>query len=609
MTNPEDLFLHFCAKRFYREAQGFAAACSQYFLQTNGKTLLILLDGYDELCKESRDNSLITDVLNRQVLPECDLIVSSRPHASLFLRKQATLYVDILGFTGEEQKHYIKHSFSDQSQIAELEMYLENHIIICSLCYVPFNISMLVFLYKQLEQGASLPSSATELYNKFICLTIRRNLSKDGINSAEITDINNLPEPYNKFIYQLSKFALHTLNKNELIFAVDEIKEFCPEIEHIPGALNAFGLLQATELISTSETTTTKVSFLHLSVQEFLAANYITTLKSDEELSIEEFFWSNIRSNAFTFYIALTKGQRHSFKRFLSGGNNVVPISSKFLDDKLKCLHLYKCFYKTNSDNEIMCNLIEEKFSDRIIYFVSMVLATNDIENIAVFLTCCSIKQWKKLELDDCHIRDAGLRILHRMIQSSSITIDRLRLSGNDLSSSCESYLANIVNKCAVKILFINHNNVGRTREFFTTILFSPSSTIEELFISNNHVQSEIAKEIFTLLKEKKTKLKLLSITNNNITDDAFDVIAETLQINTTLEYLNLFGNQISMKAIQLMLTSLHHNDVLENLLLPYDYSEDIKYQILEQRDIINKKRKERECHDHTTLQIKFSRF
>ena len=148
MSNPEQLFQYFC-KPFGNKASSVAVTCSQYFLGNNGKTLTLLLDGYDELPEEVRDNSLIADILNRQVLPDCGLVVSSRPHASVLLRKQATLRVDILGFTEQQRKHYIEHSLNDQSQIKQLTTYLEQHIIISSLCYVPFNIVLLLFLYKQ----------------------------------------------------------------------------------------------------------------------------------------------------------------------------------------------------------------------------------------------------------------------------------------------------------------------------------------------------------------------------------------------------------------------------------------------------------------------------
>ena len=602
MSNPEQLFQYFC-KPFGSKAANIAVTCSEYFLGNNGKTLTLLLDGYDELPEEVRGNGLIADILNRQVLPDCGLVVSSRPHASVLLRKQTTLRVDILGFTDKQRKHYIEHSLNDQSQIKQLTTYLEQHIIISSLCYVPFNIVLLLFLYKQ---GVALPNNATQLYNIFICLTIRRHLTKHGITTKQqITDINNLPEPYGKFIHQLSRLSIQALNNNQLIFTLDEIKQCCPQVESIPGALNAFGLLQAIEHVSIFQTTTT-FNFLHLSVQEFLAAHYITTLTPDEELSIlNEYFWTDRHSNMFTMYINLTNAQRYSFRKFLSGGDHTIAIHSKFLDDKLKRIQLYRCFNEASGDGHV-CRTIERKFSNGIISFLPSTLSTNDIINIATLISCSSIKQWKTLSLYGCHIRDAGLHIIHRTI-TSSITIERLWLTSNDLSSSSDGCLADIVITCGVKLLDISYNKtIGQTEEFFPTILSPSSSMIETLGITAINLSSRAAIMIFTLLKEK-TKLKRLYMPNNDITDNACDVIAETLQVNSTLEYLDIHGNKISKEAIRLILNSLRHNNTLTQLNIPSGYSEDDKKQMLQLRDIVNEERERRGCQ--AKFNVKFSQY
>ena len=600
MSSLKQLFQYFCCKHNIEGDD--VALCIKHFSSNQGKTLTLLLDGYDEMPEELRGNSLIADILNHQVLPYCGLVVSSRPHASVLLRKQATLRVDILGFTEEQRKHYIEHSLKDQSQIKQLTTYLDQHNIISSLCYLPFNLLLLLFLYKQ---GFPLPNSATELYNIFICLTIQRNLSKYGITAKQaIKDINNLPEPYGKFIQQLSKLSLQALNNNQLIFTLDEIKRFCPQVESIPGALNAFGLLQAIEHVSIFQTTTT-FNFLHSSLQEFLAAKYITTLTPDEELSIlEEYFWRGSHSNMFTIYITLTKGQRSSFRKFLSGGDDTIAIHSKFLEEKLKSIHLYRCFNEA-SGNDRVCRTIERKFSNGIIYLPDT-LSTNDVVNIGTLLSCSNIKEWKTLELDFCHIRDAGARILHRILKSSTITIEELYLSINDLSSSSDGCLADIVINCGVKLLYISYNKtIGQTEEFFPTILSSPS--LEILHIEDINLSSRAAIMIFTLLKEEKTKLKVLYMAENDVTDVACDVIAETLQVNSTLEYLNIHGNKISKEALQLILNSLRHNNTLTYLRLPEEHSEDDKKQILALGDIVNEERKRRGCQ--AKLNVECSRF
>ena len=68
-------------------------ACAQYLLSNGGRSLTLLLDGYDEYPEHLRESSLVADILKRQVLPLCGLVVSSHPHASEHLREQATILV------------------------------------------------------------------------------------------------------------------------------------------------------------------------------------------------------------------------------------------------------------------------------------------------------------------------------------------------------------------------------------------------------------------------------------------------------------------------------------------------------------------------------------
>ena len=92
---------------------------------------------------------------------------------------------------------------------------------------------------------------------------------------------------------------------------------------------------------------------------------------------------------------------------------------------------------------------------------------------------------------------------------------------------------------------------------------------------------------------------------NNDITDNACDVIAETLQVNSTLGWLNIYGNKISKEALQLILNSLMRNNTLTKLWLPSNYSDSDKKQVLALQDIVNEKRKRRGCQ--ANLNVTFS--
>ena len=567
-------------------------------LQDGGKSVTFLLDGYDELPADLRQNSFIACLLQHKVLPASAIVISSRPHASTSLRDNVTCRVEILGFSEEDQTHFIQQSLEGQEEkISHLNKYLMTHPTISSLCFVPFNMNILLFIYKQ---QATLPTRSSDLYNLFICLTICRHLAKSEVTlEEEVTHLASLPQPHSDFIKQLSLFAFKALNKNQLIFSLAEMKEHCPAVADHP---NGFGLLQAVEYVGLT-CKSYSFNFIHFSVQEFLAAHYITNVTQDEERSIlEEYFWSDLHYNTFNFYVALTGGQRLSFKQFLCGGNDAITIDDKFLRDKLQCLRLYRIFHEAGDIST--CKTIEDKFTDAEISLDYNILSPNNLEDLTTLLTCSSCRNWRRLNLDSCHIQDYGLQLLHRNLHNTKITIDMLWLYNNDLSLSSDSYLSDLIIACKVKWLDISYSKaVGETPHFITTLLKHPSCMIETLYMSRNSYSStKWAIELFSSLRVNK-RVKELVIWGNNISDDVCGEICGTLAVNNTLKELSMYRNPITGQASLLILDALKDNNTLEKLYLP-SYPRDITKKITSQQQVVNEKRRRQGCD--VKLEIKF---
>ena len=600
IESVDDLLQLFCKR--VKNATEIISACSQYLFANGGKSLTLLLDGYNEYPEHLQKSSLVADILKRQVLPLCGLVVSSRPHASGHLRNQATVRVDILGFTETEREHYIKQALPDQPhKIEELTRYLYEQPSVDSICFIPFNMVILLYLCKL---GISLPKNSTELYHHFICSTICRHLSKFGkINPFlyDITDLTSLPEPYNRIIQQLSKLSLDALNVNKWIFTLDDITAACPGIAAIPGAINGFGLLQAVEHFGLHVKTMT-LNFLHFTIQEFLAAHYISHLPPNEELKvIEANFWRDTHFNMFSMYLSLTKGQRRSFKKFCSGGNKAIAIADEFLEDQLKCLYLYYCFHEAG--DHVLCNSIEQAviFNERIIDLWNNTLTGNTIECLSLFLISAFNKEWVKLDLTGCHIQDTGLHVLHRRLRHrTDVNINQLWLANNGLSTHSSSLICEITVKCRLKVLRIDGNYcIGEDLQLYS-ILTDPSTMLEHLYMANTQLSSRGAIHLFKALKEN-SKLKLLDIVGNAITDDACDSICTALMRNSCLVTLWMYDNPLSIKAIINIVRCLESNNTLELLWLP-NFPQGIQ-DIASLQQVVNNKRESQGCQ--VKLEIK----
>ena len=587
----DDLLKLFCKRD--RKATEIATASSDYLFKNGGKDIVLLFDGYDEFPVNLQEDSLVADILERQVIPHCGLVVSSRPHASVGLREDATIRVDILGFAEDERKLYIEQSLKGQPHaVKELTEYLEGNLTINGLCFIPFNMAILIYLHKK---GIPLPSSSTQLYNYFICLTICRHLAKSSQPlDNTITDLAKLPEPYSTILQQLSKLSLEGLNNNKLIFTLEEMRAACPGIEAIKGGLNGFGLLQAVEHFGLAGKMMT-FNFVHFSIQEFLSSYHITQLPPDEELRVlKAKFWSDIHSNMFAMYTLLTKGQRSAFKQFLSGGDNTIAITETYLKDQLKCLRLFRCFYEAN-DKAFYTSIQQGKtFNDKVIKLERTSLTIYDVECVTLFLTCTPYKEWKKLNLFSCHIHDSGFHVLHRNLMSHDVTVAFLNLTCNNLTRSSSSSISDLTIHCRAEELRISSNHTIGEDPALYNMLTHPSSRLVKLYMSSTSLSLPSAITLFTTLA-KGNKLKELYIDDNPITDEACNVIATTISNNTSLVVLVMRGNQISGEAAQRLVQSLQHNDTLEELWLPR-YTEDVKKRIKSLEEEINKNRGSRGC-------------
>jgi len=572
-----DLLQLYCVG--YRRAPEITDACDDHLFQNGGKDFVLLLDGYDEFPLELHKNSLISKILKRHVLPKCGLIVSSRPHASGNLRKDATLRVDILGFTETERVNFITQALPHA--VKELTKYFETNLTINGLCFIPFNMVILIYLFKQ---GIPLPSNSTQLYNYFICLTICRHLAKSGHSlDNTITDLAKLPQPYNNIVQQLSKLSLEA-HDNKLIFTLEEMRAACPGLEAIEGALNGFGLLQAIQHFGLTGKTMT-FNFVHFSIQEYLAAYHITQLPPYEELQVlKAKFWNNLHSNMFAMYISLTKGQRAVFKQFLSGENETVAITEVFLEDQLKSLQLFRCFHEAN--DEAMYTAIQTKtFHDKVINLWDTSLTIYDLECVTLFLTCSPHKEWTKLNLSRCNIQDQDIHVIHRSLTSHEVTVVELNLSWNGLTRSSSSSINDLVIHCRVEELNISGNHTIGEDPSLYNMLSLPSSKLVRLHMVATSFLSPLAIILFTSLM-KNNKLQYLDIGSNLITDEACEVIT-TAMASTSLVKLWMYDNKISAEAAQQLVQAIKTKNTLKAIWLP-SYPENVVKRI---RSALNKNR------------------
>ena len=302
-------------------------------LKSQGKGILFILDGFDELPKTLQKESFFISLMKGEVLPASTVLVTSRPSATaeLLTSCRPQKRVEILGFTQESVEAYARSIFSsDPTKLEKFLAYISisNNPAINSLMYVPLNAAIIVQIYQDSYYrniSATLPHTLTELYTQ-LCLTVlRRYVKTDDISTAD--KLQDIPMPLHKQFLQLCKIAFEGIKNEAVIF------------HGVPQDLVQFGFLDSVSALYGAGRVS--YNFLHLTIQEFLAAYHISQLRGDG-LEVFEQYGGDKRWNVVWRFVAgLTKFehfQGHIMKHETYGNGTMQEDRIVVTDHFMQCL-------------------------------------------------------------------------------------------------------------------------------------------------------------------------------------------------------------------------------------------------------------------------------
>ena len=493
---------------------------AHYLQDTAGESLTLLLDGYNKVSEKLPYDHFINRIVH--VLPKCMIVITSQSFAFGSLYHLAECRFEILGFTNNDRQEYITQALKDSpSEIAKVKQYFNDNLTISSLCYIPLNMAIFLYLFKQND----CPNSCTELYKKFVESTIQYHLMKGGYSCEKqcktLTDI---------IILNLAQFSYNHLCKEQLVFNFDEITKVCPEIfeTQFSEAIHGLGLLQITGHFSTEGPKKSfTFNFTHSSIQDYLAALYIKSLPDDKQMNLlKDTFWNEKYMNTWIMFMGLTEGKTIAFKKFLSGNLSITDdaqyphkiISPEIMCDKLKCLHLFQCFKEAN-DTEMYKKVGESLENDQIDLSWKTLLPKHVI-TLAFFLvqSCKHTSSWVQLDLSNCNMHDITCSLLLRALncQEAKISIKFIDLSCNELTAKSAGTLASLVEECRTEKLDITCNQLGdKGAECFSTCLVG-NTTLRLLMMDGNYITSRVADKIESGMINK-TSLQVIGTTSHQL--------------------------------------------------------------------------------------------
>ena len=272
----------------------------------DGQGILLIFDGWDELSQSAAGRLIITDILNSSKLHKCSLIVTSRPIASMSLLNFVNSRIEILGFTKDELQQYFAGCLdNDNSKVLILQQKIQENPAVAGSCYLPLNASILVHLFKCENE---LPKTQFDIFSALICNCIYRHLKKTTKERVPVIEsLEELPQTIEAPFKQICMTAYEGVMEETIVFKLDD-------------GFNTLGLLQGVESFAKYGMLSCSYNFLHLSIQELLAAVHMAT-QLDDEQQVEQFtklFGRPRFSAVFRFYAAKTKLKTPGIKEIVA---------------------------------------------------------------------------------------------------------------------------------------------------------------------------------------------------------------------------------------------------------------------------------------------------
>ena len=394
-----------------------------HLLVTNLKFLLIL-DGWDELPGNLKKSDFFRALL-ASVSPQTVILITSRPESSLHLHGQANR-VSIIGFTEKDIDEYFRTAFQSElvspkdvhSACDKLSDHFRRYPVIKSCCYVPLNAAILAYVY--LSGGQSLPNTRFELFCQLVLCCIKHELEthKPVRILNYVSSFEDLPPDLSEQLHNLCVLAFEGVKNNKIVFSQKELTSF-----KLPIDLPTLGLLESVKGYAPYSIRQITYNFIHLAVQELLAAYYISKMEADKHAEVFESLLDKSRFSAvLQFYSAFSQLTNKGVRNFIITKHGIFSVgvdNQKYIIVLSTArVSILNCFFEAQ--------VHDESFYGQLLYnpiiptvamyykYLPIVLSPLDCISLFYFLssTHAVTRGNVRVDLSNCYIDSHSLAVL-----------------------------------------------------------------------------------------------------------------------------------------------------------------------------------------------------
>uniref|UniRef100_A0A669DCC1 B30.2/SPRY domain-containing protein n=1 Tax=Oreochromis niloticus TaxID=8128 RepID=A0A669DCC1_ORENI len=515
----------------------------------------------NDLRKSTSIDVLLINLIRGKLLPSARLWITTRPAAANQIpNDNVGMVTEIRGFTDPQKEEYFRNRFRDEEQASRIISHVKTSRCFQVMCHIPVFCWITAIVLEDVlntREGGQLPKTLTEMYIHF--LIVHAKVEKVKYDGGAETDPHWSPES-RKMIESLGKLAFDQLQKGNLIFYESDLTECGFDIREASVYSGVFSQIFKEERVLYQD----KVfCFIHLSVQEFLAALHVHLIFINSGVNLLEerkttSWWSklfnktNIHSlhqSAVNKALQSPNGHLDLFLRFLLGLS--LQSSQTLLRDLLPQTE------SSSQTNKKLVKYIKKKIGENLYAEKSIILfhclnELNDlslVEEIQQSLSLGSISSDK--------LSPAQWSALVFILLSSEQDLDVFDLKKFSASEKALLRLLPVV-KASNKALLNGCNLSDRSCEALSSVLSSQSSILRELDLSNNILQDSGVMLLFGGMKSPYCKLEILRLSGCNLSDRGCEVLSSVLSSrSSSVRELDLSNNSLWDSGIKLLFAGM----------------------------------------------------